>query len=208
MGIFSNALTWRHCRVSADPPSDFRARFADAIARNALRENERIRTKDENVGWVAINDPGDTALSIEKVLFNTILALSMRVDKKRVSAHYLKIMVARRRKAVLEAEGKTRLSANQKKAIREEIEEDLLGRALPHVAVYDMAWNIVKGDVYFFSLSKPVFDLFQTLFRNTFEIDLHPVGLEEWLETGQDRELVEAAFNGLEPTIWTPSSIR
>jgi len=202
MGLLTGALSFRRYRVVGDLPPDFRDRFLDAIAAHTLRENDRARSKEENLGWAAITDPGDMDLFLNKFLYNNFLVLSMRVDKKRVPGKYLKIQVDRRVRDSMKAKGLERIGAAHRRELKEAVEEELLGRALPVVAVYDMAWDILKGEVWFFATSDPVHDLFRGLFLETFKLEIARIQLSDWLIPAVSREELSAAVDPLSPERW------
>lgn len=182
MGLLSGALSFRRYRVLGELPADFRETFTEAIVKNALRENDRARSKEDNVGWVAITDAADIDLFLNKFLYNNFLVLSMRVDRKRVPAKYLKIQVDRRVRDTMAAKGLERIGAAHRRELKEAVEEDLLGRALPVVAVFDMAWDIHKNEVWFFGTSDAINDIFRFLFKETFKLELQRVQLSDWLQ--------------------------
>ena len=60
------------------------------------------------------------------------------------------------------------------------VRSQLLKRAIPRSAVYDMAWDIQSGIVIFGSTSNRICDEFSEIFNNTFDLrltSLFPYGL-------------------------------
>ena len=200
MGLLTGNLSFRPYRVVEDLPPDFRTTFLEAIHRKSFRENLESRSAEENVGWVNIADPDDTHLDLNKVLHDHYLVLALRIDKKRVPAKLLAILARRRMEEVREAKGLERLTASHKREIKEAVLEDLLGRALPSVAVYDMAWDINTGRVRIFATSDTLCDLFRVFFEDTFKLHLLRTRPSTWLErAGLPDDVIQDRVLNIEP---------
>lgn len=182
MGLLTGSSSFRRYRVRGELPPDFRDRFVEAVQHRAFKENLDARSGEDNVGWVNLVDDDDTTFTLNKILFNNYLTLGLRVDKKRVPARLLKILAERRCREIREAKGVERMSASHKRDVKEALEEDLLGRALPAVAVYDMAWDINAAELRFYATGDAINDLFRTFFKDTFALDLVRLKLCHWLE--------------------------
>lgn len=202
MGLLAGGLSFRRYKVLGELPEGFRDAFLESLARNVLRENDRARTKDDNVGWVAILDPADIDLHLNKFLFSQFLVLAMRVDRKRVPARYLKIMVDRKVKEVMKATGLERIGTQRRKEIKESVEEELLGRALPVVATFDMMWDIDKMEVWFFATSDAICDLFRGLFKDTFGLELHRLKPSDYMMPPFTREELEVKVSAMSAAVF------
>lgn len=199
MGLLAGSLSFRRYQVLGELPASFRDLYLESISRLAFRENDKARTKDDLVGWVSVEDPADIDLHLNKFLLGSQLVLSMRVDKKRVPARFLKIMVDRKCREIMKAQGLERLGNVRKREIKEAVEEELLGRALPVVATFDMLWDIEKMELLFFAASDPVNDLFRGLFKDTFGLELHRLRPGDGLLTRFSREELAARVELIGP---------
>lgn len=202
MGLMAGALSFRRYKVMGELPDGFRDLYIESIGRYVLRENDKARTKDDNLGWVSILDPADIDLHLNKFLYNQFLVLALRVDRKRVPARYLKIMVDRKVREVMKAAGLERMGAQRRKEIKEAVEEELLGRALPVVATFDMMWDIDKMEVWFFATSDAICDLFRGLFKDTFGLELHRLKPADWMMPPFTREELEALVGAMAPAVF------
>ena len=202
MGLLKGNLSFRRYRVVGELPSGFRDRYIEAVQKNAFRENLEARTTDDNIGWVNLTDPDNTAFDLNALFYNQYLVASLRMDRKRVPAKLLAILHQRRCREVMEAKGVERLSASHKRDLKEALEEELLRRALPTVAVHDMAWDLDGREVRFFCTSSGVNDLFQAYFKDTFGLDLVRLSMTHWLEqAGLTMEEIEAGIAEAAPEL-------
>lgn len=199
MGLLAGALSFRRFKVKGELPEKFRDGFLENIARFALRENDRARTKDDNCGWVSITDPADTDLHLNKFLFSQYLVLTFRVDRKRVPARYLTIQLDKKVREVMALEKLQRVGPNRKKELKAALEEELLGRALPVVATFDMAWDIETMELWLFTTSDAICDLFRGLFKDTFGLELERIRPSHWLSPLFPRDELAGLVQGLEP---------
>lgn len=202
MGLLAGSLSFRRYQVLGELPPNFRDLYLDSIARHVLRENDRARTKDDNIGWVSILDPSDIDLHLNKFLYNQFLVLTLRVDRKRVPARYLKIMVDRKAKETMTQLGLERLGTQRRKEIKESMEEDLLARALPVVATFDLAWDIQKMELWFFATSDAICDLMRGLFKDTFGLELQRNKPSDWLQPAFSRDELAQLAEALGAEVW------
>ena len=103
------------------------------------------------------------------------LALSLRVDKRKVPSNAL-------RQHCLEAEHKIKVMEHLEyipKERRREIKEltmnQLIKRAIPGTNTYDMIWNIEASMLTFGSTNNKICDEFAEIFFKTFDLKLSPV---------------------------------
>ena len=125
----------------------------------------------EKVGWVLpqlewLSELGDEAhWGLRDCRIEGGYLLRMRVEKRQVSSHLLQQLVHQR---FLQAEmDGDKLNRQLKKALRDEVREDLLTRSLPNLSYCDAFLND-KGRIYLFSQSKKIREQFEQLFRETF----------------------------------------
>src|SRR5690606_38036219 len=74
--------------------------------------------------------------------------------------------------------GMQRVNKHKKEELREAVRGALLARTLPAPATYDAVWDTRSGRLTFASLNAKVIELFETLFKQTFEglrlVAVHP----------------------------------
>ena len=186
--------------VAAAPARLDREAIARAVERRAFREPE-LDAGDprEAWGWVAMHDPLATTFTPADLFFQHYLAVAFRYDRRLVPPKLL--MLERRR---LEADrraarGVERLGRVERREIKDEVASRLLARALPVPRLFDCAWNLDTGRVYFSGKLHAAREAFTRCFRETFGV--MPVPLIPYLAAehiGLSPRQVEAV-RGVEP---------
>lgn len=172
MGFLKGSQTFTIYRTTQPAPKD----ALDMLLHHAHQPRPDARTKEPNLGWVAIDD--DTHAP-DLPHFGDALAFACRIDRKRVPARALKLAVQARQREVMQERGVERLGKNHKQEIAEAVEEDLLSRALPTITTVDVLWT--NSEVYVFTPSATTADLVRALFLDTFGVRLYPDRLGDWL---------------------------
>jgi recombination associated protein RdgC len=195
-------------RFLAPPPARLaRDAAAAAVSRRAFREPELEGTGvRECSGWVGIHDPLATDLGPADLFFQQWLAVGFRWDRRVVPPKLLWIERRRLEAARLAERGGERLSAAERKEIKEEVAARLLARALPAPRLFDCLWNLDTGHVYFTGKVRAAREAFGECFRQTFGVS--PVPLVPYLaveHVGLDARQVEAV-RAVEPATFVPDA--
>jgi hypothetical protein len=164
-------------RFIAPPPAKLdRDAFADAVARRTFRElDASVAGGKQAYGWVGIHDPLATALGTADLFFQQYLVVGFRYDKWTIPGKLLWLERRRVEEQKKAERGIPRLGAASRREIKEEVEARLLLRALPTPRLFDCAWNLDTGRVFFTGKSKAPRDCFVDLFRETFGITPTPL---------------------------------
>jgi hypothetical protein len=179
MGFLSASTTIVRFLAPVPPRLD-REAVAAAVTRRAFRDVDPAAGGDrEACGWVGIHDPLATAFTPADLFFAHWLVLGFRYDRLAVPAKLLGLERRRAEAARCAERGVERLSAAERKEIREEVEARLLARALPTPRLFDCAWNLETGRVYLSGRQRAVCEAFAELFRHTFGV--RPVPLIPYL---------------------------
>jgi DNA recombination-dependent growth factor C len=172
MGLLSASASISRFRVKGEPKPDYREHYPLQIRRYGFRELDENSAEERSVGWVNMWDVLDSQFVGEGFFRDNFIALSLRIDVRKVPANALKYY---RLKA--ETEQRTRLnkkflSKAEREEIRERVNFQLLQRAIPRTAVYDMIWNLETQTVLFSSLNNTLCAEFAELFKKTFDLGL------------------------------------
>jgi DNA recombination-dependent growth factor C len=148
-----------------------RAAVAAAVSERAFRDRyEDGVLKAETFGWVAIHDPLTTDFATSDLFFQQYLVLGFRFDTRAVPAK-LAWMERRRAESARKAEQNVeRLGRAARREIKEDVESNLLARALPNPKLFDCAWNLETEAVYFTGKLKRAREAFSSLFSDTFGV--------------------------------------
>lgn len=201
MGILSGGVRLRRFQVLGELPPDFRDRFEEAIGRHAFTDFAAEGDEEQCVGWVAVDDPYDPNLYLDRWLVENSVNLTLRVDTKRIPARFLK-----RECQKLEAEwklkfGREHLSRAERDEVKEIVTKRLLERVIPSTQCLDVSWDLQRGDVLFWGAGEKATELFRALFEKTFELKLrllfpYALALRVVGEEG------EARLDAVQPTVF------
>lgn len=177
MGLLKGAATLSRYKVACQA-----AGFWDFVDRR-VRANVFVSiddgTEEISVGWCSAHDALDTGLAYAAYRLEPYLLLGMRVDRRRVPGALLRKL---HRQEVAKAralrEGRP-LSRAEREDLKEKVRLDLLRRTVPSTVLVEMIWNTSNGELWVATASRGLLDLFEGLFRRTF--DVVPVPRIPWL---------------------------
>lgn len=177
-----------------DPRDDA---FAEALAPRRFRTIENAASEEVSVGWVTPADPTGDSFAVEDLDGGVGTWLRFRIDKKSMPMKWLQI----HRDAAEKARGK-RLSAKERKELKEDLMDQLLPRVLPTITLVDALLFHERKTVLLFATSKTAKEAFAKLFFETFSIQLEPADpLQSGLRADISPEQ-RAALERLEPVRW------
>ncbi len=164
-------------RLHAKPPKNIdRLAFASAVTERAFRDHDELgMPRKESSGWVTMHDPLSTDFDPTDLFFQQYLVVGFRFDTRAVPAKLVWVerrRVEDRRKVEM---GVDRLSRATKREIKDEVESNLIGRALPNPKLFECAWNLETEAVYFTGKLKSAREAFSSLFRDTFGVTPTPM---------------------------------
>ncbi|MEO2169924.1 MAG: recombination-associated protein RdgC [bacterium] len=200
MGFLSASSTIVRLHAQAPAKPD-RSAMVDAISRHAFKDDEPGLPREEASGWVTIHDPMVTYFDTSDVFFQQYLLVGFRYDKRSVPAKlaWMERRVAERERR--ERDGVERLTLSIRREIKEEVTDRLMQKALPVPRLFECAWNLDTGIVYFTTRTGTVQEAFQTAFRETFGVA--PMPMIPYLtaeHVGLSAKVVDT-FRGLEPAL-------
>ena len=171
--------------------------FCEALAQRRFRTIENAASEEVSVGWATPADPTGDSFAIEDLEGGVGTWLRVRIDKKTLPKKWLMI----HRDAAEKARGK-KLSAKERRELKDDLTEKLLPRVLPTVNLVDALLFHDRKLVLLFATSKSVREVFGKLFFETFSVPLdrqNPLQCGLHLKLGDD---ANAALQRLEPVRW------
>ncbi|HKI48193.1 MAG TPA: recombination-associated protein RdgC [Desulfobacteria bacterium] len=172
MGLISGSGSFSRYRVKGEPAKDFLEGLAERIGRHAFRNLSEDSTQERSAGWANVMDMFDSRFSELEFLKEPYIAMSMRVDERKIPATALKQYSLEAEERIKAAESLDFLPKRRRADIKEGVKLRLLKRAIPGSKVYDMVWNYSTGSVLFGCTNTKLCDEFQELFLKTFELHL------------------------------------
>ena len=177
-----------------DPGS---ADFLSALSERRFRTIEHAASEEVSVGWVTPGDPTGDSFDAEDMDGGTGTWLRLRIDKKALLMRWLQI----HRSVAEKARGK-KLSARERRELKDDLTEKLLPRVLPAITLVDALLFHDRRTVLLFATGKGPREAFSKLFFESFALPLErgdplTYGLRAGLgAAGQHR------LDQLEPVRW------
>lgn len=171
--------------------------FGEALAQRRFRTIENAASEEISVGWVTPADPTGDTFAAEDMEGGVGTWMRLRIDKKTLPKKWLAI----HRDAEEKSRGK-KLSARERRELKDDLTERLLPRVLPAVNLVDALLFHERNTVLLFATSKSVVEAFGKLFFETFSV---PLDRQNPLQAGMQLQLgreAEAALERLEPMRW------
>ena len=175
MGLISGSGSFTRYWVDCTLSENFMEDLPKKIARYAFKNLEENSFDERSIGWVNIMDILDHRFSAMEYLKEPFIAMSFRVDKRKIPQTALKQYCQEAEEKIKELEQVEFLPKMVRQEIKEDARNRLLKRAIPVANVYDMIWNIQKGIVIFGSVNNKLCDEFADFFLKTFELQLQPI---------------------------------
>lgn len=162
--------------VAAAPSRLERDAIAQAVTRHAFRDGDPAAGDPRQAwGWIAVHDPLQTDFTPADLFFHQYLVLGFRYDKRLVPPKLLMLERRRLERERAAARGAIRLSAAERREIKDEIASRLVAQALPTPRLFDVVWNLETGRVYFSGKLRAAREAFGDCFRRTFGITPVPL---------------------------------
>ncbi len=182
-----------------DPRDDA---FAEALSVQRFRTIENAASEEVSVGWITPADPTGDSFAVEDLDGGVGTWLRFRMDKKSMPTKWLQI----HRDAAEKARGK-RLSAKERKELKEDLMDQLLPRVLPTITLVDALLFHERKTVLLFATGKGAKEAFGKLFFETFSL---PLEAADPLQRGMRADVSPEqhhALERLEPIRW-PNTTR
>jgi DNA recombination-dependent growth factor C len=161
--------------VSGDLPSPYAPAFAERLHERRFRP--LAPHEERSHGWVAAHNLLVTRFDVDTLVHGEFVAFALRMDQRRVAPRLLRahldLELGARIKAAGDGERPGRVSREERKALREEIQRRLLLETAPTVQAHAVLLDPRRRVVYVQSLSRRVNEHVQLLFADTFGAELH-----------------------------------
>ncbi len=172
MGVLSRSVSFFRYLVRGQTPTDFLSWVDERLQRHVFLTIDDT-PEESSCGWVALGNVLESEFVPGQAHKGEYLAFSLRCDTRKVPGalfrkHYLMA------EANLRRQQKGRYLGRQQKAeLKKAVMAELLKRQMPQPALYDVVWHPGRERLWLFATSPRVREVFETLFRETFEMDLY-----------------------------------
>jgi DNA recombination-dependent growth factor C len=128
--------------------------------------------EEYSIGWVSVLNMFDSQFTYASYAAGDYIVLTLRVDERKVSPAILKKYVMKEEERVKKEKELPRLSRSVKVQIKERVRTELIRKAAPVPATYDLAWSLADSTVLFFSTNKKAQALLEDYFKESFGLAL------------------------------------
>lgn len=202
MGLIYGSGSFTRFQVDGALPENHLEVFRLQISRFAFQNIHEASDQERSAGWVNIMDMFDNRLPAMEYLKEPCIAMSWRVDTRKVPAKALKQYCREAEEKIKQAEELEFLSKKRRQEIKEGVRIELIKRAIPRSQTYDMIWNLDTSVVIFGSISNNLCDEFAEFFLQCFGLHLKtifPYVLASLILKKED--INPALLDGLEPSL-------
>ncbi len=184
MGAFKGSMTATAWYVRGKLPKQLRDSFTRSLKARAFRDIEIESDQTESFGWVSALDAFDGDLTPDKWFYNDYVIFRLRQDVLKVAPSLFRLHLERARAEFLAESGRERLSRSEEDNLKELLERKLRRRLLPNTKVFEVVWNLDRGELWLFTSSQRLQEVFDDLFGKTFEgLTLAPRNVYSRLES-------------------------
>lgn len=171
MGLYAKSLNVTRYFVRGETPPDFLS-WVDGRLQNFLFREIDDTTDEKAWGWVELDNLLQTSFESGQAHKGEYLAFSLRIDARKVPAAVFRKHFLLGEQAARQQQQFRRLSRQQKLELKKTVLQDLLRRQMPQPTLYDVVWHPAQQRLWLFATSPKVREIFETLFRETFELDI------------------------------------
>lgn len=174
MGFLNASTSFTRFSIVDPVPEQLWSDIPDLLKKGALLDIDEL-PEMEAKGWTCFDDYLDTQWVTASPHKGEYLAFTLRIDTRRIPAGVIRkhvtLALKKERLANLQ-QGKTYISKERKKEIKEQVILRLRQRFLPVPAEINVVWSIRRNEVWLASVQSKVIELFMQLFLDTFQLHL------------------------------------
>jgi hypothetical protein len=180
--------------------------FERNLVRHAFQPIDPEKGQLSSLGWVNIRQMLDSRLTLEKVLFGNTLLLSLRVDRLAINQKLFRATFAQELAKLIRDKAKGQLSREERAVLEDKVRMDLIRRTQPNTAVYEVAWLLQEGLVFFGATGDKLGMQFQDLFAETFQVTLESMFPALRAKTWADRQGLGQELLEILPSPFSPEA--
>jgi len=171
MGILANTVSICHFKVQGELPQEDVYTWATKQLAGSRFNPIDEGSEELSLGWVHLDDPRVSDFdNIATCWREHYLFFTMRRDRRSVPGPILKAHLERAQEQWLaENPGFNKVPKQKKEDLKEAVRATLLSQTLPTPSTYDVVWDTKSGLLTFTSLSAKTIELFEDLFKKTFD---------------------------------------
>jgi DNA recombination-dependent growth factor C len=167
MGFLNGSASFVRFSVEGELPENFWDFVAERIMAFSFKDIDD--TYDEfSIGWVSVQNMFDSDFTFASYASGDYVTLTLRIDERKVAPAILKKFTQKEEERIKKEKQIPKIGRAVKIEIRERIQNELMKKAVPIPAIYDLCWNLSDSTLLFFSTNKKAHTLLEDLFKETF----------------------------------------
>ena len=171
MGFLKGTAGFVRFAIEGELPKPFWDFVAERVTAFSFKDIDD--TYDEfSIGWVSIHNMFDSQFNFASYANGDYVTLALRIDERKVSPAILKKFVDKEEERIKKEKQIPKISRTMRTEIKERVRVELMRRAIPLPAVYELYWNVADSTLIFFSTSSKAHTLLEDLFKETFGLTL------------------------------------
>lgn len=171
MGFIRGSASFIRFGVEGELPENGWDFIAERVAAFSFQDIDD--TYDEfSIGWVSVLNMFDADFAYASYANGDYVTLSLRMDERKISPALLKKFCTKEEERLKKERQIPKISKAMKTEIKERIHTELMRKALPVPAVYDLFWNLTESSLLFFSTNKKAQAQLEDFFKETFGLTL------------------------------------
>ena len=171
MGFIKGSASFVRFAVEGELPENVWDFIADRVVTFAFKDIDETYEED-SLGWVSVLNMFDTEFDYASYAAGNYVTLSMRLDERKVSSAIVKKFVQKEEERIKKEKQLRKIPRSMRVEIKERIQNELMRKALPMPAVFDLCWNLENSTLLFFSTNKKAQALLEDLFKESFGLNL------------------------------------
>jgi DNA recombination-dependent growth factor C len=167
MGFISGSASFVRFSVEGELPENIWDFIAERVAAFSFQDIDD--TYDEfSIGWVSVINMFDSDFEYASYANGDYVTLTLRMDERKVSPAIIKKFCAKEEERLKKERQLPKIGKAMKMEIKERVQTELMRKAVPVPAVYDLCWNLAESTVLFFSTNKKAQAQLEDFFKETF----------------------------------------
>jgi DNA recombination-dependent growth factor C len=171
MGFISGSASFVRFSVEGDLPENVWDFIAERVAAFSFQDIDE--TYDEfSIGWVSVINMFDADFAYASYANGDYVTLTLRTDERKVSPAILKKFCAKEEERIKKERQIPKIGKAMKTEIKERMRTELMRKAVPVPAIFDLCWNLAESTLLFFSTNKKAQAQLEDFFKETFGLTI------------------------------------
>lgn len=167
MGLLKGSASFVRFSVEGELPENLLDFIADRIVSFSFRDIDD-NYDEYSIGWVSILNMFDSEFKYASYAAGDYVTLTLRIDERKVSSAILKKFVQKEEERVRLEKELPKLSRSMKVEIKDRVRTELMRKAIPIPAIFELCWSLSDSTLIFFCTNKKIQALLEDYFKETF----------------------------------------